>query len=148
MRILNYLSMGILLFVFACQSPKAKETTETVEVEVKEPELPESYLMHDVYLNLVDSMTADVRQMVLDQLHRLESLPEPIWLHVGERANTGDPRLDANYDLALHVVFANEEALKTYSVNTTHLEVRENIKAFLAAPPVVYDYLVSEGSKH
>ncbi len=96
--------------------------------------------MHDVYLNLKDSISESDLAKVIGELKRLEQVPSAHNLYVGTRAETGDTRLDPNYDLALHVEFTTEKNLESYAVDSLHLEVRSNLKDFLAVPPVVFDY--------
>lgn len=97
-------------------------------------------LMHDVYLDLVDSLSASDYDAALASLWELKEIGGVYRLHVGSRAETGDPRLDENYDLALHVEFLNVEDLKKYDQAPKHQEIRVRLKPLLAAPPRVFDY--------
>lgn len=101
----------------------------------------QALLLHDVYLDLKEISDED-KLMVLSELNRLSKVEGVLSVEVGERAETGDARLNKDYDVALHVGFASEEDLKVYAKAPLHLEVRANIKEFLAGPPVVYDYWV------
>lgn len=134
-----FVGLAVLLVLSACgnQSPVVSEPEHD-----KGTDLPTKMLMHDVYLNLKDSIKEEDLAKCLEELKRLGKVESTHWLHVGKRAETGDARLDKNYDLALHVVFLSQEHLERYSVDPLHLNVRENIKGFLAGPPVVYDYWV------
>jgi len=91
-------------------------------------------------LNLVNSISDEDEKMVFNEIKRLEQVKTTRWVHVGRRAETGDARLDADFDIALHVVFDNEEDMKAYAEDALHLEVRSNVKEFLAGPPIVFDY--------
>ncbi|MGB0432249.1 MAG: Dabb family protein [Bacteroidia bacterium] len=126
---------------FACKTDSEivnKEvTTTTNTAAVAEPE---RFLMHDVFLDLKDSIAEKEIEFAIEQIKRLKELNTIHWLHVGKRAETGDARLNANYDIALHVVFKSIEDLHSYDKDSTHANVRSNIKNLLAGPPVVFDY--------
>jgi len=132
-----------LLFAFAISCGPQKQI-EIKEIEIEKEDVPSKLLMHDVYFNLIDSISEADYKMVLAEMQRLAEIEETLWLHLGEKAETGDARLSTEYDLALHVVFTSEENLQQYAVNALHLQVKENIKPFIVAPPVVFDYWTTE----
>jgi hypothetical protein len=144
MKYPSLIALAILIFTFGCKEneEKAKAVIEKAEenLETLNEEVPSKLLMHDVYLNLKDSATEDDYAFAIEQLKRLDALETTLWAHAGRRAETGDSRLDKDYDLALHVVFTSEENLHEYDKDATHADVRAQLKDLLAGPPVVFDY--------
>ena len=141
-----FLPLLIGLILVACSSepkPENKPKPEHPKHD-KEHKPPKRMLLHEVFLDLKDSISEEDRKMVFEELKRLEKLTEVHHLHVGKRAETGDDRMPEGFDFGLHVVFESEEKLKAYGQNATHLEVRANIKEHLAAKPVVYDFWVGQ----
>lgn len=127
-------ALALTLVMVSCNpdtDPKATSTNGT----------DQALLLHDVYLDLKEISDED-KLMVLSELNRLSEVEGVLSVQVGERAETGDARLNKDYDVALHVGFASEDDLKVYAKASLHLEVRANIKDFLAGPPMVYDYWV------
>jgi hypothetical protein len=96
--------------------------------------------MHDVYLDLNDNLGHKDYAWAIEMLHGLRDIEGVHDMWVGKRAETGDPRLDGAYDLALHVVFVGQDDLKNYDQAPKHQEIRLRLKPFLAAPPRVFDY--------
>ncbi|MCB0735921.1 MAG: Dabb family protein [Bacteroidetes bacterium] len=138
-------SLFILLITIAIVSCNSQPKIENDAPQHSKPDAhkpPKRMLLHEVFLDLNDSISDENRAMVFTELKRLENLPEVYHLHVGKRAETGDERMPLGFDIGLHVVFESEEQLKAYSNNETHLQVRANIKEHLAAKPVVYDFWV------
>lgn len=133
----------VIAFAAFLLTASCKQNETIIEKEIIkefEKEVPERLLMHNVFLNLNDSISATDLDMVMNELSKLNQVESVLLYHAGKRAETGDARLDKDYDVALHVVFESEENLKKYSIDPLHLAVREKIKPFLIAPPVVFDY--------
>ena len=144
MKYISLIVFAIFIFISGCK--KSEEKAESLinkaeeNLETLNEEIPSRLLMHDVYLNLKDSATEDDYSFVIKQLKRLDALETTLWVYAGKRAETGDSRLDKDYDLALHVVFTSEENLHEYDKDATHADVRAQLKDLLAGPPVVFDY--------
>ncbi len=142
---MNRVTLAFVAIIFILQSCSQNDSknevidAETTITEVTES-TPEHYLMHDVFLDLKDSITENEIAFAIEQLKRLEQLETVHWVHVGKRAETGDARLDSKYDLALHVVFKSLDDLHVYDKDLTHADVRAQLKDLLAGPPVVFDY--------
>ncbi|MFY0673305.1 MAG: Dabb family protein [Bacteroidia bacterium] len=136
--------VAIFIFTLGCKQNaidlNKKVDKEELNSELEASEIPAKLLMHDVYLNLKDSVTEDEISFALDQLKRLDTLESTLWVHAGKKADTGDSRLNKDYDLALHVVFTSLENLKIYDADPTHADVRTQLKNLLAGPPIVFDY--------
>ena len=113
-------------------------TSEPAEVS----EAP--YLMHDVYLDLRDSLSPEEREYILGGLAELSEIPEVLELTIGTRLPTGDSRLDSTFDLALHMAFADVDALLAYQINEDHLAVKKAIAPYLAGAPRVFDYRIQD----
>ncbi len=96
-------------------------------------------LLHTVILTLKEEVTAAEKEEVLVLLKSLEEISETNGLIVSELANTSDSRAKKDFDLILSMSFDNHTDLEKYSTNEFHLQVREELKPFLAAPPIVYD---------
>lgn len=125
--------IGLLLSACAGNTPGNTVLTSSTE----------RLLLHDVYLNLKEGVGEEERNLVITELKRLADVQGIYSVQVGLRAETKDPRLNADYDLALHTAFTSLENLKAYAKAPLHLEVLSNIKDFLAGPPVVYDYWIN-----
>lgn len=136
--ILTGLIFLFVLTLFACKNSD-QQNVDTSDIKEKS-ELHEKLLIHNVFLDLKDSISKEDKAYALQELKRLKDIPEVMSLVVGTKANTGDPRLNKNYDIALHVSFKTMEELKIYDKDSTHSDVRKNLKNLLAGPPEVFDY--------
>lgn len=103
---------------------------------------PASLLVHDVFLSFSDTLYPDSLSAILAALNQLSALTSVHRLYVGSRAETGDPRLFPDFNVALHVEFTSEENMRAYADDSLHLAVRMRLMPYLTQPPVVFDYWV------
>lgn len=96
-------------------------------------------LVHVVYFTLKPD--ADVSAMVA-RLYELKNIPQVLHIQVGRFANLGDPRALSNYNLTMHLVFADKAAYDVYQLDTRHLTLKADTGTYLAGPPATYDFLV------
>ena len=136
----TYILLSISVFLISISSCQPK--AQSKENASSNSALQESkrLLMHSVYLNLKDSISVKDKQYALAQLKRLKNIKAVTSLYAGFKAETGDSRLHKDYDLVLHATFQSTAELKTYDQDSTHAEVRRNLKPLLARPPMVFDY--------
>ena len=94
---------------------------------------------HVVLLDLKDSCTETDIIKVKTRLLELSKVEGVLDLSVTERYDAGDARALKDYDLMLYMEFASEEMLYAYSTDPFHLAVRSDLKAYMAAAPMVID---------
>jgi hypothetical protein len=141
---MKYRSQVYLVFILLCTLACKNSDKEVIDKSTLKSDnvLSEKLLMHNVFLNLKDSVSSDEKQFAIDQLISLKQVEGVLELHAGPKAETGDERLNKNYDVALHVVFKSKEDLSVYDTDPYHAKVRAQLKDLLAGPPVVFDYWV------
>ena len=150
------LTTGLIIFmVFACkQSPtvnankkisadqmKAAQSAQKEEqANLEETALGSGQLIHTVYFNLKYDLNEAKRSEFVNLLKSLSEINYIKSVQVGTPVDTGDPRLYTDYDVALLMAFANEADLARYQQDSFHLAKRAATAAYLAGPPIVYDY--------
>ena len=77
----------------------------------------------------------------MNELERLEVIKEVQNLEIGVFEDLGDTRALSNYGVAMQMHFRDTTAYRIYQNHPTHLEVRAQLKTYLAAPPVTYDFI-------
>lgn len=99
-------------------------------------------LVHTVYLKTKTDLLSEQKDDLMGKLRSLSTIPGILEMRVGEPAETGDPRLNSDYNYVLHMKFASEADLTAYQKNETHIKSVEATKSYMAGPPVVFDYWV------
>ena len=135
--IIFYLAFSLFLFSGCLQNEKKPK--ENVASNIKTGS-QYKLLIHNVFLDLKDNVSADDKIKAIEQLKSLSAIDNVVKLYAGPKAETGDTRLYKNYDLALHVTFKSLDDLKKYDKNEHHAKVRRQLKSLLAGPPLVFDY--------
>ncbi len=95
-------------------------------------------LAHFVYFQLKED--AD-RSSFITELRRLSEIKSVKNFEIGVFKNLDDPRALSEYDVSIAMAFRNETAYEEYQNDPIHLDVKGNLKPFLAGPPVSYDYM-------
>ena len=123
----------ILAFISSC-SYHYEETNSTGYTQGE--------LVHTVFLSLKDEVTQNRKEKIIKILKSLGEIKVTKGLTVSVKAETEDARAETNYDLVLQMAFKDLKDLHLYSVNSSHFEIRAQLKPDLASVPVVYDYWV------
>lgn len=151
MKKIILVQLGFILLLMGCSGEcKMKgeleqiqlelEATKQALVEAKAKTDAGQVLVHTVYFDLKDELKSEEVNAFVDILKQLEQIDYIRSVQVGTPADTNDPRLVTNYEAALLMEFANEADLAKYQKDAFHLKQREAAAAYLAGPPVVYDY--------
>jgi len=79
-------------------------------------------LAHNVFFSLKDNSEAAKKVLVEDSHKYLAPIPGTVFYAAGTLSDVDRPVNDRDYDVALHVVFKNKDALQKYLVHPKHLE--------------------------
>ncbi len=137
----NILIFSSIFLLFSCKnntdiSTEVKNTHEEIQANNKENPL----LYHLVFLKLKDSISQERIVGIEKAIKEIGTLKGVHDFHLGKPADTGDARLYTDYDYMLSMYFDKIEDLKSYSKDSTHLEIRKAIKDDLKQAPMVVDY--------
>ncbi len=131
---MKVLSTFLILTLFSSCSYHYEETNSTG--------YSEGELVHTVILSLKDEVTQNRKEKIIEILKSLSDIKVTKGLTVSEKAETEDNRAKTNYNLVLQMSFNDLKDLHLYSVHSSHLDVRSQLKPDLASVPVIYDYWV------
>ncbi len=85
---------------------------------------------HMVYFKLKDATPENRRKLVAACKRDLGHFDGVVFFAAGVRAESAEPKVtDTDWDVALHVVFANEAAHKKYLTHPQHLKFIDENKA-------------------
>ena len=70
----------------------------------------------------------------------LKPIPGVLQFHVGRMAGSHRPVVDQTYQVALNVVFPNQQAQDDYQVHAQHVEFVEKVFKRVCQKVVVYDF--------
>ncbi|MEO1518730.1 MAG: Dabb family protein [Bacteroidota bacterium] len=144
---MKYLPLFALLLLFSCSDPNAQQQIATLRSEldaaneimasIKAKIEPEGNLVHLVMFKL--KADADANALVAE-IKKLETIEGVMDLEVGTFEDLGDERALSEYGLAMQMSFQDAAAYQKYQQDPIHLALKEATKAYLAAPPVTYDF--------
>ena len=86
-------------------------------------------LAHNVYFTLHNNSPAAVQAMIEDCHRYLAPLPGIVFYAAGTCSDVDRSSSDADYDVALHVVFQDRAALDAYMTAPKHVEFIEKHQA-------------------
>ncbi len=98
-------------------------------------------LVHHVYLDLKDELTAEDTTALLAELNKLRRISELKTLSIGKFADLGDRRALADYEFVMSMSFESDAGYKIYQEHPIHVQLKMALEDYLAAPPVTYDYI-------
>jgi len=150
---LFFLLLPFWFLFFSCQ-PKSDLTEKLDDMEaallIAEQELadlkaenaanPTGKLVHVVYLNLKENVTAAERKEIvaaIDDLARIESVYE---LEIGTFADLGDKRALSDLEMVFRMSFLDKIGYENYQAHPIHGQLKIILKDYLASAPVIYDY--------
>ncbi len=102
-------------------------------------------LAHNVYFLLKDRSEDAVKQMVDDSHRLLAPIPGVVFYAAGTRAPMERPVNDRHFDVALHVVFENQEGMEAYLTHPSHVEYVDLYQGNWAAVRVFDSVVASAG---
>ena len=70
----------------------------------------------------------------------LKSIPGVVQFHVGKMVPSERPVVEQNYQIALNLIFPNQQAEQAYQTHSQHLEFAEKYVKRLVKKVVVYDF--------
>lgn len=89
-----------------------------------------SRLAHIVFFELEDASEASIDALIADCKKYLSGHEGTLWFSAGPRAPEMDRDVnDQSFDVALHIVFADQAAHDAYQTAARHLEFIENNRA-------------------
>ena len=86
-------------------------------------------IVHNVYFSLKDNSDTERQSLVADSHRLLAPIPGITFYAAGTLAEMRRDVNDREFDVALHVVFPDTEALEKYLVHPKHLEYVQKNKA-------------------
>ena len=124
----------ILILLFgSCKQETNSTKTEPVKMGA------EGALEHLVFFSLKDSLPTEDVERFKNLLLTLDRIEGVIEVEVNSRSDVGDSRA-LNYDLLMVLEFEAISYLNTYAEHPYHLEVRDSLMPYLAAPPATFDF--------
>ena len=70
----------------------------------------------------------------------LKPIPGLLHFHVGKMASSPRPVVDQSYQVALNLVFPNQQAQDDYQVHALHVEFVEQVFKRVCVKVVIYDF--------
>lgn len=130
------------IFIASCSAPNAEEkdnSTYTTSFQEKE----EIRLGHSVFFNFRDDLSPASIDSMIQLTKSLENIPTVLAMELGEAAYTGDPRQLQGIDFVMTLYFEDTASLKAYGIHPDHIRVKEISTPYMAGPPQVFDFWVS-----
>lgn len=97
-------------------------------------------LVHLVLFKIKDDLPIEEKNTLIKDLKNLQDLEGVKNISVGEFQDLADPRAMSDYQIALQMSFESEENYIYYQKHEIHLKLKEGLGAYLAGPPMTYDY--------
>ena len=94
-------------------------------------------LVHIVYFKMKEDAS---KEGLIKEIKKLEGIEVLHNLEVGTFQDLGDKRAMSEFGIVMQMEFANETDYKTYQAHPIHLALKKAVGAYLAGPPVTYDY--------
>ena len=131
--------LGLLITLSACQM-------KSDSIDEKGPlaagsQFPANGLVHAVYFDVVDSLSADELATFAAQLKRLEQINGVQNFKVGAFQELGDTRALSTYEWAILMTFSDSTEYRKYQQDPIHLDVKKSVGPFLAGKPASYDFV-------
>jgi len=95
-------------------------------------------LVHVVFFKVKSDTDAEA---VIAAIKKLQEIPEVQDLEVGTFEDMGDSRSLSDYNLVMEMTFDDKATYDKYQQHPIHLELKDGIGSFLAAPPATYDFI-------
>jgi hypothetical protein len=109
---------AVLLILVTASAGLGLLSVVAAEKPAKKPPM----LAHNVFFSLAENSQAARQAMVEDSHKYLAPIPGIVFYAAGTVSDVERPVVDRGYDVALHVVFRNKEAMEEYLVHPKHLE--------------------------
>ncbi|MEL6925132.1 MAG: Dabb family protein [Bacteroidota bacterium] len=150
----NLLFLPCLLFLLGnCSNPALQQELQTAKADLAKAEASiqqlqqqlevvtadqSATLTHFVFLSLREGADS---QACLDELKKLTAIQEVKDMALGPFEDLNDARALSDYDLVMEMSFDDAAAYQRYQQHPVHLQVRDNLGAYLGGPPATYDFL-------
>lgn len=95
-------------------------------------------LGHIVFFKLKPDVDVEAFIREIKKLEAIDGLQD---LEVGPFKDLGDARALADFSMLMEMTFDDVAAYEKYQTHPVHLALKEKTKAFLAGPPVTYDFI-------
>lgn len=118
---------------------------ELADLKAENAANPAGSLVHLVYLNLKDELTAEEKTEIIAAIDDLARIKEVNELEIGDFANLGDARAMSDLEMVFSMSFTSKLAYEAYQAHPIHLHLKTLVKPYLTAAPVTYDYIRREG---
>lgn len=115
---------------------KLKEALKMAQAKIKDLKSADD-LVHIVYFKLKEDASKDG---LIAEIKKLEGIDVLKNLEVGTFQDLGDKRAMSQFDVVMQMEFENETDYKIYQAHPIHLALKAAAGAYLAGPPVTYDY--------
>ncbi|MEO1715250.1 MAG: Dabb family protein [Bacteroidota bacterium] len=131
--------LGLILALSACQvEPETPQAKDPIADAVH---APMKGIVHTVYFNVLDSLSADELAVFIKHLKRLEQIEGVHDFKVGAYQELGDPRALNAYECAILMTFSDSTAYREYQKDPIHLDVKKAVGPYLAGRPASYDFV-------
>jgi len=94
-------------------------------------------IRHLVFLKLKEEVN---KEEVISKIQNIKSIQGLKDLEIGLFKDLDDARAMSDYDLAFSMIFEEETDYQLYQDHPFHVELKNELKEFLAGPPVTYDF--------
>jgi len=131
---MRYSLIGLLtvLIIGSCSTEPSPEKATNEQVGM---------IAHVVFFDVKDS--AD-QEAFLAELRTLETIEVIHDMTMGAFEDLNDKRALREYEVAMEIILKNRNDYDTYQAHGTHQALKQAIGKYLAAPPAVYDYVISK----
>lgn len=102
----------------------------------------EGFILHTVYLNLIDELTPEEETQLLNDIHKLSTIPGVRDLEVGFYKDLGDQRAMDEFEIVLQMKFKDQADYMNFQNHPIHLQLKETGKSKLASPPRTHDAIL------
>ncbi len=124
----------------ACQKRHKESVTKLNRIRQQQAKFTPN-LFHIVYFDLKDNLRPQDIKLFRASLEMLGAIDEVGLLNFGEYTDLGDDRAMKGYEYVMYMGFNDEEGYRRYQNDERHMDIRSNLKQYLAGPPVTYDFL-------
>ena len=143
-----------LMFMSACQPSGLQNKLASCQEELKETKAAyeeaqsqlqtsetDPKLVHTVYLNIKDDISAEDKNFLLSGIKSLSSIPGVNDFKSGTFKDLGDQRALSTYEVVLQMEFLDESAYQKYQQDSIHLAFKKRVGHLLAGPPATHDFI-------
>lgn len=149
---MKHLALSIFLIFISCdQAIKPNNENKEMADELLQKSLLEARnqleqfqyedsgtITHIVFFDLKPEAN---KEAFINELTKVSEIDEVLDFDYGSFKNLNDARAMQEFELVMEMSFQSEAAYKAYQDHPIHMQLKSNVKDYLNAPPVTYDYL-------